>query len=88
MTIRVLSRTNHSFALKRDRQFYKRREVVFFDRTLYPYTVLINTGNDNLHDSLTHSEISLSDSIHKNYKAVYYLNNLLAFLYVFPGGFL
>lgn len=46
MTIGVLSRTNHSFALKKNGPFYKRSEVVFFDRTLYPYTVLINTGNE------------------------------------------
>lgn len=87
MTIGELSRTNHWFALKRDGPFYKRSEVVFFYRTLYPYTVLINTGNDNLHDSHTPSEISLSEFIQKNYKAVYYLNNLLAFFYVFPVVF-
>lgn len=52
---------------------------MFTDRTVYSYTVSINTGNDNLHDSHTPSEISLSELIHKNYKAVYYLNNFLDF---------
>lgn len=63
-TIPVLNRTNHSFAFERDRQFYKRSDVMFLIEQYMFYSDSINTGNHNLHDSHTPSEISLSEFIH------------------------